>query len=292
MISQAAGAPRELRSCIRRLQELPPLSASSQQLLDALSREDLEIADLATLVEQSPPLAARVIDLAGSAYFGRNAPLRSVTDAIVRVLGLKLVKNLLLGIVLSGPLNTGRISGFSSDQYWASALLAANFARLVTPTVRAEQRPASESAYLCGLLHNIGLLALVHVAPKEMSEVLAAASNQPARPLTEIETEHLGLHHCDAGAWLAHRWHLPAEVGIVIEHHHDKNYRGPEWTLSLLVGLGVRWGRQCLARVEQPWIPTDALRSLGIKEPALAKALAECESGIQEIAGLGKLLAK
>ena len=85
-----------------------------------------------------PPLAARIVGLSGSAYFGSAASVRSVSDAIIRVLGLRLVKNLALGILLSGTFDAGRCKHFSTDLYWGSALLTAGLSRCLAQHAQCE----------------------------------------------------------------------------------------------------------------------------------------------------------
>ena len=53
--------------------------------------------------------------------------------------------------------------------------------------VRGRPELESDSACLCDLLHNLGLLVLVHVAPEEMAKALQIAAEQPDRSLTLVE---------------------------------------------------------------------------------------------------------
>jgi len=289
MVSTASSAG-ELRSQVRRLEEIPPLSHDTQRLLDLLSDEEVNLEDVAAGIERMPPLAARIVGLSSSAYFGSGGKVRSVSDAIIRVLGLRLVRNLALGILLSGTFRPERCRHFSADQYWGSALLTAGMSRALARRSRCEPAVDPEGGYLCGLLHNLGLLALVHVSPQDMAQVLEAAAAEPGRSLKELEFEQLGVHHGTAGAWLAYRWQLPPEVGVTIEHHHEPEYRGEHWVFSVLVGLAARWGRQRLAGVAEPWIPTESLRALDVSEAAFEACTIECEGYLGEIGELTKLL--
>lgn len=280
-----------IRTDIGALNELPPLPLEAQRLLQLLADEDVDIGPVAALIEQIPAVAARIVGVSRSAYFGRGQRVHSVSDAIINVLGLKLVKSLALGIAISGTFDLGRCKAFSAKHYWRSALSTAILSRLLA---RHAAGPASidpELGYLCGLLHNLGLLALVQVRPEAMTEVLAIAERCPERPLTQIEHEVMGLHHCEAGAWLAARWQLPDEVSIAVAHHHDLEYRSDSWGYALLVGMGVRWGRQRLAGVEEPWIEPELLDGLGIGTSAFADAAAQFEKSLEEIDSLSRMLA-
>jgi HD-like signal output (HDOD) protein len=290
MVSMALDS-EALRTDVRMLEEIPPLPQNTRRLLDVLADEEINLEDVARVIEEVPPLAARIVGLSRSAYFGSSTPARSVSDAIIRVLGLRLVRSLALGIVLSGDFRVDRCPVFSSEQYWASALLAAGMSRHLACSTTGDAALHPETAYLCGVLHNIGLLALVHVDPQRMVSVLEAATHEPERPLTAIETEHLGVHHCEVGAWLTTRWHLPSEVEAAIGRHHDPEFRGPHWGYALVVGISTRWSRQRLAGVAEPWVQPESLRALGVSTESFESCATRCENNLDEIGDLGKLLA-
>lgn len=286
----ASNSPEEIQIAIRRLQELPPLSANAQCLLAALDDDDIALADLAKLIEACPAVAARVVGLARSAFFAQRVPVRSVADALIRVLGLKLVKNLVVGIIMSGPFQPERCPGFSTYQYWGSALLTAILSRSLISHVAAGEKPTADSAYLCGLLHNLGLLALTHVAPEYMEQVFHTAKEIPERSLSDIELETLGTDHCEVGSWLAFRWHLPEEVQSVIKHQRQVDYQGSHWPVSRLVALSSRWSQDILAR-EEPTIDAESAGALGIELDAIDRATAVCRKQVEEIKELSELFA-
>ena len=163
---------------LQRLHELPPLAPEAQALLAILADEDSDLEDVARAIERVPALAARIIGLACSAYFG-GKQARSVLDAIVRVLGLSLVRSLALGIVVGGHFDAHRCPAFSPEQYWSSALLTATLARSLAEAAVTEEPVMPDSAYLCGLVHNLGLLAMVHIAPGETACALERAAENP-----------------------------------------------------------------------------------------------------------------
>ena len=285
-----SNSPEEIQIAIRRLQELPPLSATSQRLMAALDDEDIALADLANLIEACPAVAARVVGLARSAFFGQRVPVRSVADALTRVLGLKLVKSLVIGIIVSGPFQPERCPGFSTYQYWGSALLTAILCRSLISHVTTGGKSTPDSAYLCGLLHNLGLLALAHVAPAQMQQVFSVAKQMPERSLSDIELETLGTDHREVGSWLAFRWQLPEEVQSVIKHQRKTDYQGSHWPVSRLVALSSHWSQDILARAE-PTIDPDSAGALGIALDAIDKATVACQNQVEEIKALSQLFA-
>jgi HD-like signal output (HDOD) protein len=223
---------------LRQLQALAPLPVVARRLLQDLERDDLSLGQLASIIEMDPGLTARLVGLANSAYFASGRPVSSVTDAIGRVLGLDLVRNLALGIVLSGPFDTRRCSGFHAELFWFRAMGAAT---LAVPLSRTLGGPVDDDwVYLGGLLHELGLLALCALCPSEMSRVFADARQaQPARadPFQSRVRAALGLTPAEAGAVLARRWRLPGPVAVAMSHYAEPGYRGEYWHNNALVGL-------------------------------------------------------
>jgi HD-like signal output (HDOD) protein len=286
---QASGIKKEFRSAVLRLEEVPLMSLSEQRLLVAATDNEIDIASLVALIEECPVVAARIVGLANAAFFGQTVPVRSISDAIIRVIGLNLVKCLIMGITTTGVLKTGNCPQFNLQKHWHSTLLTAMLARLLTPLVQVGKELAPDNSYLCGLLHSLGMLALVHIAPGEMDSVFTTVQKHPQHPLIEIETEILGVHHGQAGALLAFRWHLPDEVRLVMEHHVDPNYRGREWSLSLLVGQCACWTEQLLSGSDDHWEETESAVALGISPEDLRVVKELWLQRHEELADLAKL---
>ncbi|MFK7828307.1 MAG: HDOD domain-containing protein [Congregibacter sp.] len=205
---------------IRRLRTLAPLPGTSQVLLQMLSDPDLDMLRLAGIIEQTPALAARILGVANSAFFAQAMAVRDIPDAIIRVLGLNLVRDLSISFVLSQPFDLGGCPRFDAMRYWTASMQSAVLAQLMVsrlPVVdSATSSPSPAEAYLGGLLHKLGLLALVHVAPDVMDAVFACIERDPSECLRSKEQEMLGFDHVIAGAELAIVWRLPPLLAVAM----------------------------------------------------------------------------
>lgn len=199
---------------------LPPLPAIALKLLQLLGRDDCDVQELARLIEQDPGLAARIVGIANSAYFARPTPVCSVADAIVRVLGLNLVRGIAIGIALSKPFDPSACPDFQLDRYWYRAMCSASLAVQLAPLAHLPET-AHNCLFLSGLLHNLGQLVLVHAFPDRMSQVFRAWAREPEQGLLALETKHLAITETEAGALIARRWQLPNGVIDVIEFRRD-----------------------------------------------------------------------
>lgn len=284
--------PDNLRARIQELPHLPPLAPVAQQLLQELNREEIEINRLCRIIEQDPGLTARLIGVANSAYFSQREPIYDLSTAIIRVLGLNLVKSLSLGIALSAPFDTRACPTFRLDHYWCQAMLTSTLASQLASQANLEAG-ANEYLFLGGLLHNLGDLVLAHCFPKQVCEVLRQAEANPATPLEALQHNIIGLRASEAGVILGHKWHLPERILHIISHHHDYQYRGENWRAVCLIGYCSRLVCQKYCTTESEDLP-DLISShnvLELPENAVAAALERLRSKGEQTHSLARTLA-
>lgn len=261
----------QTRQEIQQQKELPTLSPNVQRILATCEDHDVSQTALAEVLGESPTIAARILGLANSAFFGQPGGVHSLPHAIA-VLGMVTVRSVAAGLALSGVFDTRRCPGFRAERYWVAAVLTATLAQQLTPQVAAGVRPPTDTVYLAGLLHNIGLLALVHLHPGEMDRAFTAYAAAPERTLTlgeQIRYE-LEIDHYQAGVWLGSKWHFPRDLLLVMEHHYNPAYRGDHWPLVLLEGLAARWANQIVDGYDTLTHEPEAMTILGLPAPAVA----------------------
>lgn len=229
------------------IKHLPPLSATASQLLEAVADPGVEIDLLAKIIGDDPGLSARILGLANAAYFAQTNPVNTIKEAIVRVLGLNMVKSLAMSIAMCGSFDTSKCKRFNLAQYWASALGCAALSRQIAMQIPAADRPDVDSIYLCGLMRNLGALVLAYIFPNEYDSVFEKWTSDLSVDKREIEKEMVGLTTPQAGEWLADRWHIPTPVVRVIAQYHNHGYEGDFESEVLIVGAVANW----LARFER-----------------------------------------
>lgn len=258
------------RQKIQQQKALPTLTPAVERILMACEDRDISQARLAEVLAEAPTIAARLLGLANSAFFGQAGRVHSLQHAIT-VLGMVTVRSVAAGLALAGNFETQRCPAFQAERYWLSAVLTASCAQALAPQVAAGVRPPADSVYLAGLLHNIGLLALVHLYPREMQQALTAYAAQPQRNLGEHIREALSLDHYQAGVWLGAKWHFPRELLLVMEHHYDLAYRGDHWPLVLVTGLAARWANQIIDGEASLFEAPEAMSLLGLSPAVIAE---------------------
>jgi HD-like signal output (HDOD) protein len=221
---------------VLKLKHLPPLSATAVQLLELLADENQSLEKLAHVISQDPGISARILGVANSAYFAQTKPVLTIEDAIIRVLGLNMVRSLSFSLAVSGVFDTKQCPNFSLETYWYRALATAALSRMLVGHIAQADKPDPDSVYLSGLLFDIGILVLVHLYPDSYATVLARAEGADRESLSQLEEDLVGISSRVAGGWLLDRWHLPQTVVQVVQQNdHDAGIE------PFLVAMAADW---------------------------------------------------
>lgn len=156
---------RRIQKRLEETIEIPPLADTAQKIIKLRVDPNASIDDITGVVETDPALAAQVVSWAASPYYGSPGKIRSVEDAIVRVLGFDLVINLALGLALGKTLSLPKDHPQQATPYWQQSIYTAAIIEGLTRAMPRAERPEAGLTYLAGLLHNFGYLLLAHVFP-------------------------------------------------------------------------------------------------------------------------------
>ena len=201
---------------------LPSLPAVALELLEMTAQPDLDMKEIAALIETDQALAVKIIRTVNSSYYGLTKPCSSINQAIV-YLGLNAVKTLALGFCLVESVDGSENVEFDYVSYWRHGLYSAAAARLIA---RANRAGEPDTAFLAALVQDIGMVALHRAFRDVYLQVIDLSAGRHCR-LPEIEERSIRITHPEVGAVLAERWNLPAELVAVIKHHHDSEHAEP-----------------------------------------------------------------
>lgn len=235
-MSNASTSNTDLRRRVEQLERLPPLPEVAQRLLELRDNPQAGAKQLASVIELDPSLAGQVLRYAASPLLGCRAAVASIQDAITR-LGYDRVTHLALGFTAARGFVLPEDGPIGLHAFWRHAVYSAALMQMLAPRVPT-MRPGL--AYLGGLLHDIGLLVLGHLAPAEFQALNKACAQHPDRPLTELEHERLGLSHTEIGVWLMRYWRMPGEIVTAVYAHHDANFHGEHAVYANLACIADR----------------------------------------------------
>ena len=241
-ITQAVQAftARRIQQRLEETIEIPPLAETAQKIIKLRVDPDATIDDITGVVETDPALAAQVVSWAASPYYASPGKIRSVEDAIVRVLGFDLVINLALGLALGKTLSLPKDHPQHTTPYWQQSIYTAAVIEGLTRAMPRAQRPEGGLTYLSGLLHNFGYLLLAHVFPPHFSLICRHLEVNPHLCHSYVEQHLLGISREQIGAWLMRYWDMPDELATALRFQHDPHYDGEYAAYPNLVCLAVR----------------------------------------------------
>lgn len=289
-ISQAVQAftARRIQKRLEETIEIPPLADTAQKIIKLRVDPNASIDDITGVVETDPALAAQVVSWAASPYYASPGKIRSVEDAIVRVLGFDLVINLALGLALGKTLSLPKDHPQQATPYWQQSIYTAAIIEGLTRAMPRAERPEAGLTYLAGLLHNFGYLLLAHVFPPHFSLICRHLEVNPHLCHTYVEQHLLGINREQIGAWLMKLWDMPEELSTALRFQHDPSYDGDYAAFPNLVCLATRLLRsRGIGSGPQEEVPDELLERLGVtrdKAEDVVNKVLEAETLLRELA--------
>jgi len=217
--------------------EIPPLPQSAHDIITLRSNPDASGEELANIIERDPSLSAQVVSWASSSFYNAPGTVRSVHDAIIRVLGFDMVMNLSMGLSLGRTLNLPSDAPEGYSPYWHQAMWTALGTTSLISKIEPAYRPSFGLSYLSGLLHNFGYLVLAHVFPPHFSLICRYIEANPHLDSSVIEHFLLGITKEQIGSQLMAVWNMPEEVITALRHQKDSNYDGDHKEFANLLCL-------------------------------------------------------
>lgn len=201
---------------VARLPAMPQILLKLIELCDA---DEAGMAELAKLISNDAGMAAKVLGVANSAAYHRGGNKVGLLQAL-NVLGSELIKTLVISESVFQTFNGfPHASGIDLRGFWKHSLTVAVMAREVAKAIDYAQ---PEEAYLAGLLHDVGRLALLSAAPNEYVRNFLM---QDTPDLCAVEQRFLQISHAEAGAWLIDRWNLDSFMSDSVLYHHEATER-------------------------------------------------------------------
>lgn len=241
----------------------PLLPAVALELLELTRRPRTGAAEIVSLMGHDPVLAAQVLRLARSALYSGGQPLRSLDEAVTR-LGLARISDLLLQVSLEATVF--RAAGFREvmNSLRRHSVFVAEASRIVEKHVTSH----NPSAFLCGLLHDVGVAACI----------LALAG--PLKGLAPLGFDavwpSVGEVHAECSELLAETWGLPAEVASVLSAQRERcsAERPLDAVVCLADGFADAFGFAFASDVKASRIQ-EAASALALSEADLAQTTRE-----------------
>ena len=220
---------RRVELILRQVESLPTLPAVATRLLALTTSEQSDARQVIDLIRSDPAMTAKVLTICRRADLGIRDQGLTIDKAVV-LLGFAAVRNTVLSLeiydmfdlpqsvrtdqsLVADAVGGGTPGGdkpvmFDRRGLWRHSLAVAIAAERIALAHKDLGDFEPGFAFVGGLLHDIGKLALDHVLPKSMARVAELAEVNQGN-IAEFERRIVGIDHHTAGKRLAEQWRLP-----------------------------------------------------------------------------------
>lgn len=191
--------PEYTRYQLGGIHALPLQQRQYQQLLSLLNDQDSSLKSIAAALSREAPLAARLLQLANSAYLGFSRQTLELTEVVSR-LGREIIKAILYSYQANQQFS-GRIQPEVHQRLQDYAQSLATLAHQLAKTQCRDDARLAEKAFIAGLMQSLGPLVLLSMQPPS------------AQQLTHEDMWRDGIaDHCLLTGYLMTLWGFSADV--------------------------------------------------------------------------------
>lgn len=275
--------PPEVQRALAKVSEVASLPEVTARIVDVVENPRATAHDLHEIIRSDPGLAAKILKVVNSAFYGLPAQIGSLDRAVV-LLGLTAVKNLALAASLARLFKGKAISAqFAARDLWRHSLAVAVGARLLA---RAGGSPNADEVFVAGLVHDLGLIVAQQLFAARVQEVAERCLNEP-QSFCAAERAVMGTDHQVLGGVLAERWRFPPGLRCAIAYHHDPaGLQAPLQRATALVYVADvvccrgRLGLWLTAQTQE--IRAEMLELVGLTDRELGQVVDELPQRLQE----------
>jgi HD-like signal output (HDOD) protein len=252
------------------------------RLQEALDDPAASAGRMADIIGRDPGLAASLLRLANSPFYGFSKRIDSLTRGVM-LIGAGELALLALGISVAGKFQNLPPGCVTLRQTWEHAVGCGVLARLLATQIRGLPQ---ERAFVAGLLHDTGRLVLLRLLPRHMARVVRVAREE-AVPLRRAEQAVLGYDHAAVGRTLLTRWSLPPGLCAAVGDHHAPDGADPDTALVHLANCMAI--SQAIGANGSPLVPPlepVAWTALGLPVSSLAVALSQARRQVSDLVAM------
>lgn len=200
---------------VDRIHTIPSLPEVVTKVVGMVNDPNSDAEEVGRIMSKDPAMAAKILRLVNSAYYGMPEPVSSLDQAIV-ILGFKTIRSIALSVSVINLFQQAD-TGFNLKAYWTHSSVSACICRLIAEKVGSVD---PEVAFVVGLLKDIGLMLMLENAAEETKAIIAV-SREYKLSLYTASHKVMQTDHAEIGAWLCEHWGLEDDVTQAIRHQFD-----------------------------------------------------------------------
>lgn len=202
-----------IRARVEAITTVLTIPAVVSRITAMISTGTVSAAEIAEEIGKDQVLAARVLRLVNSAFYGFRQPITTISHAMV-LLGLDVVKTL---VMTASVLDIVDAMNQHMAGLWEHSLGTARAANALAERLALDD---PEECALGGLLHDMGKVVIAQTFPAEHARIRQMVAERGCLQI-DAEVQVLGVTHADVGMWLLKKWALPAKIVYPIAYHSN-----------------------------------------------------------------------
>jgi len=208
---------KRLNHIVNKVKDMPVLPGRVNKIIEITEDPDSTIQDLEKEILKDQSLTSKILKLANSAYYGYPRKINTVSQATI-LLGFQTIKSMALASTVS-KIMAAELKGYALEKndLWTQSQTCAIISRYIAKNI---QYPNPETAYIGGLLRDIGKTILNYYVEQEYNAIVNKVEYGQMSFL-EAEEEILGFNHAQVGEKIATKWNFPEELVEAIGLHHS-----------------------------------------------------------------------
>jgi HD-like signal output (HDOD) protein len=207
---------QSVKALVSGLKSIPSLPALYDEIMAELRSEDPSLAKIGGIVSKDIAMAAKILQLANSAFIGLRCHVSSPTQAVCMI-GLDMVRALVLSVHVFSQFEGRAPAGAHWSSLWQHSLMVAGLAQRIAAAENCAKLMVDESC-TAGLIHDVGKAVLLAEMPREYGAILERIAADPAARMS-AEQDRLGCTHAEVGAYLMGIWGLPHPLVHAVAFH-------------------------------------------------------------------------
>lgn len=206
----------EMETIVAQTTTLVSLPAVCVKINEIIERNNYTVAEIGSMISKDANLAARLLRVANSAFYGFPSKINTVSRAVT-IIGSRELRDIVLATSAVEAFSKIPIDMANMNSFWMHSLDCAIIARIIASRAHVLH---NERLFVTGLLHDVGHLVMVLKIPDYARDAMVHAARKQQN-IEQAEQEIIGFDHAQIGAALLKAWQLPDNMYETVQYHHD-----------------------------------------------------------------------
>jgi putative nucleotidyltransferase with HDIG domain len=258
---------RELEVMIMTASDLPTIPVVATKVMQLIESESATAEELAKVVASDPAVAARVLKISNSSFYGCQRQIQTLSHAIV-VLGFGTLKSL---VVAASVKQVYQPYGLTEKMLWEHSFGAGLAARIIAKKTRLV---SEEEAFLGGLFHDIGKIIMNTMNSTQFQDAMQRCYNDGIT-FEEAERQVYNYTHSEVGGLVIKKWNFPDMLMYAVLNHHAPSFSEDEDAyqidLACVVGLANLMCHKVGIGIREPNDELDLMQTIPVQKLGLSE---------------------